>query len=286
MYRKFPIIFIVALASCGKEDKEERNVVIDLTKVKAKRDVYLSKAPQDEKGFLKDEKCDQTTWTALATVGGLKADLTAVEGPEGKYFRRPSKDCFEKGESKSENSQDVYVSVLWALFAKGKTDKIEQIRKFGDDNDWVMGKGVKTRTLLRGELRETIYALAGKDYRGEDRHIPDSITWATPDPTSASNRHIVAAHLALRADKLNRVSGAQLSFIKDLQTYDDNRPLYKFLFHRYTDGNQQETINILLDENVFPDELPKRWYDLVFVTGLLERAKEEANVERRKIKSL
>jgi hypothetical protein len=254
------LFFILALVGCGPKAKPEstthsvelREAVIEKTKL------YLSlgKTVQDEAGFVMYEACDSLLFSGLYGAGGGVVDLRAARDESGMWHRRPLAypECYGES-SKSTISRDMMLGVLWYIWETQDLELAEELFAYGKTHEWIMGDGNLWRIYftpgLQATLAELIYRLGGPDYYAY-RAIPQSYS-RNVDYAA----HLDVLHILLRGE----LTGKLEKSAKDVLEYNFKREsknaLFSYAWHRYSDGNQDDTYALLLNEAWWPsDRLP------------------------------
>jgi hypothetical protein len=100
---------------------------------------------------------------------------------------------------------------------------------------------------LQATLAEVIYRLGGTNkvsYRG----IPQTYVQNT-----GFAAHLQLLHILLRADLTGGIENTALQVVKYNYNRSPQNPLFAYAYHRYVDGDQTETQDILLIETLFPN---------------------------------
>lgn len=281
------LLLPLLLLSCGyfqKKDNEPKPTLQPIEILRAKADRYTTWTAdlEDDQGVLPQFKCDSLLFQSfyeLATNGDL--DISIYEGGRGEWFRSPSHDCFYRdaaGEpvrngSKTTISRDMFLGLFMHIWFQKDLDKAEGILTYGRNAEprFFMGDGInflerETRTHLRPSIRGTLYHLIAA-LGGEDNPRKN----APYLPSAASNGyqlHLMVTHTLLRGLILDGVSDKELNVLKKASDKQPNNAYYSAVYHLFADGNQDQAIQILLNEKLFPsDRLPSgqdRCSDYIF----------------------
>lgn len=224
--------------------------------LKKKYKTYLSLLPsvQDSNGFIDINHCDSLLFSGL--LGTItKVNIEAARDSNGMWHRRPLNyiSCYPN-HSKSTISRDMFIGLLWDIWKNQKLELAENLFNNGKENDWIMGEGLISRIYftpgLQSTLAEVIYQLGGTNHI--ERHIPVLIGKGN-DGFAA---HLDILHVLLRAE-LKGGKTEHLDVINQHYKRNPNNALFTYAHHKYTDGVQDETIDILLSDKLFPsDRLP------------------------------
>lgn len=254
------LIGTVLLSSCGlweKEDNAPKEPTAQecLTKIQFVRDTYVSLLPgiADADGWFETDACDALLWNSLLAAGGVDIDVTKARGSDGKWYRRPAKDCFATGGSKSEISRDMLLGLMFYATYYGRLELLQSIYKYGSTNGWVMGEGDLTRTVFSPSLQATLAdAIA---YLGGEQDLPES---QFPQAWYAFNTgfraHLDILHILLRGQVVGGISDAMANVLEIQYNRDKNNPLFSYAWHKYNTGDYREALGLLDNEALWPKE--------------------------------
>lgn len=236
------VLCLLALA-CQKKPEQKPKEIND--KVVAKAELYKSL----QKGWAHGVGCDSLGFTALCKLSGGCGDvvITDAEGEPGRWYRNPGKECYPNN-SKSDISKDMFIMLLPYLYHSGDTQNIQEIYDYGQAHGWVMGRGPYSRTFLTPPLVFLLEKMLGR--------------WGmeaeTKEVTKAGyEKHLDAIYLISKWMTNKGIDWVQFDTIKKYRDENPKNALMQAIYHRFLDGDQSETIAILLDEKLFPtDRLP------------------------------
>jgi hypothetical protein len=245
MFTRIASLVLCLLAlSCQKKPAQPAKQVD--SKVKAKAELYKSL----HNGWAHD-KCDSLGFTSLCKLSGgcQDVDIYQAEGEAGRWYRSPEHDCFDLGQSKSDISKDMLMMLFPYLYATGDKQNLREIYDYGKANGNVMGRGPLSRTFMTPPMVFLLQRMIGFNV---------SVKSETPVVKKAGfEKHLDAVALLTKSmvgDGLNLVE------YEEIRKYSQESPrnaLFSALYNKYRDGNQQQAIDILLDESLFPsDRLP------------------------------
>lgn len=270
--RLLVISLIFALLGCGIWLNEPKSSRSNLSGVLA-RQLSIYKELHTNKqhisnGFIMTDKCDSLLFSSLAAIGmNEEIDILAARNETGQWFRRPSKDCFEKKESASTISRDMFIGLLYYLYEYKKTEIVEDLWNYGMENGWEMGEADSVKTTLGrviwtpatiGLLAEIRYQLNGKE--SFSRHLP-TVYNTQPGFTS----HLSLLIISLYGKMLGGISDNQLGAVEDILKHSPNNAFAEAIHARYTDGNMSRAISLLLKKfpsNRLPNDRDwcEEWY--------------------------
>lgn len=237
------VVMMLMSFACAGEKQHKQDTINPLDSVKQTKRLYLSLMPE---GFVESSECDSLLFTGLAYASGHWVDLESARGDNGLWYRTPDHKCYDEGRSGSDTSKDQLVGLQWGLYIHNHDDLLRDLYDYGDSKRWVFGRGSLDRTYFLPQFQNTLRALIGKK-----PIIPEVII----DPLKDHQRHIIALNLILRGEKLGYIRDNALDLIASFRKRDPQNALFQYGYHRFTDGDQSQTISIL--EGLFPnDRLP------------------------------
>lgn len=251
------IVVVLFLFSCGSLVKP-KHVDSDPSLTQAlrlKHDLYLtlSKSHQDADGFILSQDCDSLLWSSLYGVGGGEVQIHAAQDSNGAWHRRSLNlpECYSDG-SASTISRDMFIGLMWFAWEKKDLTTMNDLFHYGRNHNWVMGDGDISRTYfvpgLQATLSEIIKKLGGTN-REEYRSIPQVYSKNTD-----YQAHLDMLHILLRADLTGSIDEATLNIVKYNHKRSLGNPFYSYVYHRFVDGDQTETYQILLNPTYpFPE---------------------------------
>jgi hypothetical protein len=239
------ILILLLCVSCVKREGKSSIVQPSVAK---KAELYKSL----HKGWAHQGGCDSLGFTALCKLAGgcQDVDIYKAEGEPGRWYRNESKTCFDRKESKSDISKDMFVMLFPYLYAQGDKKNIREIYDYGKANGWVMGRGPASRTYLVPPMIVLLQRMLGFDIsvKFEASHIFEKAGY---------EKHLDVIDLLLKSMIGNGLNKYEFEEVKRYSEKNPKNALFSALYHKYKDGNQQQTIDILMDEKLFPsDRLP------------------------------
>jgi hypothetical protein len=251
---KYLLIVFLALMGCSEkgEPDYDQEPPADL---EAKNSLYkhLIQDHQDDNGFILSSHCDSLMFTSLMgiAIDESNIDITAARDDDGRWYRRPAKDCLSSGGSISTISKDMILGLMWYIWKHELLDEAQMLHDYIEDNNYVIGDhngsvdGRSRVTMSPGILStiaQIIYKLDGRNY-SEKRRIP--ILWTTPRVGFES--HLTALHLTLRREVYGHLSGNGAGVLKKLYDREPNNPLFA-----YSVGDYGKTMFILNNKVFYP----------------------------------
>lgn len=245
------IFFVVA---CGGEKNSAQRTVDTFPDLIARKESYLKqvKKVQDKHGWIETKECDALLFTGMLMATGVDVDILAARDMEGKWYRRPDKDCskffFRSSLISSSISRDMLIGLMWGAWMNGRVQILRDLYDYGKEHNWKMGDGSPDTVYLTPNFINTLRILIGKD---------DNIPEVWVDPMKDHQRHVVALNIILRGEAEGNIRD-QLALLRKFKNTEPKNALFQYGYHRFTDGNQSRAISLLRD---FPDKLPtnKNW---------------------------
>jgi hypothetical protein len=140
MMRLLLLTAVLAISACSRSEPSTPSVSLDV--LRAKAELYRT-AAGDEFGYV-HSKCDGLLFASLCKLAGgcEKADIYASESKTepGRWYRNPSMDCFDLGQSRSDFSRDMLLGLLSYLYAAKDRDAVTRLLAHGASTDFVMGR--------------------------------------------------------------------------------------------------------------------------------------------------
>jgi hypothetical protein len=239
------ILTILLIVSCAKQkakDTKQRS-----PEVAAKAELYKSL----HKEWAHD-KCDSLGFTALCKLSGgcSEADIMQAEAEPGRWYRSPEHDCYDLGQSKSDISKDMLMMLFPYLYATGDKQNLREIYEYGKANGNVMGRGPLSRTFMTPPMVLLLQRLIGINVS----EFPNS---SKEVAKAGYEKHLDAIDLLTKGMLGGGLDQIQYEEIRKYADANPKNALFVALYRKYRDGNQQQAIDILLDESLFPsDRLP------------------------------
>jgi hypothetical protein len=247
MFTRIASLVLCLLAlSCQKKPAQPAKQVD--SKVKAKAELYKSL----HKGWAHQGGCDSLGFTSLCKMSGgcQDVDIYQAEGEPGRWYRSPEHDCYDLGQSKSDISKDMLMMLFPYLYATGDKQNLTEIYEYGKANGYVMGRGPLSRTFMTPPMVFLLQRMIGSN-ASEVTSEPKQVTKA------GFEKHLDAISLLSKAMVGGGLDPIQYEEIRQYAEDNPKNALFVGLYRKYRDGNQQQIIDILLDESLFPsDRLP------------------------------
>ena len=248
------ILFLLTTWSCSKSGEKPDVAPIDSL---ADRYKLWIQDKQDSSGFILSDKCDSVLFSGLiGSVQGVSVDLTDAMDDNGKWYRRPAKDCYATGGSKSETSRDMLLGVLYYSWYNKDLTTLEKTWEYAEANDWILGKGPEGRTKvefwMRGTLAQMIHVMGGKSHIERFYPTPSSLGAA-----DGFNRHLETLHLLLRGEAYGKLGSLAKLTLRNHYNAQPQNPLYSFAHARWNDEDYGRVVSRLSE--MYPmDRLPNK----------------------------
>lgn len=248
------VVLCVAIVACGGTHKRHSEPTMH-EKLQDKFEYYqqLVVGAQDEYGFVESDRCDSLLFTALTAVGGIDIDLTHAQDFNGKWYRRPEKDCYEKGESKSTISKDMLVGVMFYAIKQKHYSVLRDLQHYGIRHAWIMGDGPKSRTKFSKKLQKILEELVQHADKME-KPVKHKYSWI---PCQGYCAHLQTLEILMLGYVRGEITGGMLHALKTHKMRNPENPLFQYAVAKYTDNDMTPAIEILLNEQYWPsDRLP------------------------------
>lgn len=253
---KLTITVLLFLWGCGASDNKPNNssnLPANWNVFQAKREQYgtMARAAQQEFGFIESSHCDSLLFTSLGAAGGLLVSIEAAQGEPGQWFRRPAKDCYDTGKSKSDISKDMFMGLAWHLFYSSRADLAEGVLRYGRANGYIMGRGPASRTFMTPSLQavyaELLQYLGGPTFDPEIR-FPQ----VYPPGERGYTAHLQVLNILLRAHTTGGISDAAKARLSDHRARNPGNGLYCYGDNLFNSTDMAECIDTLLRDDLFP----------------------------------
>jgi hypothetical protein len=238
------LFIILAISSCQKREPKKPQQVNEA--VAAKAELYK----RLHTGWAHQGGCDSLGFTSLCKMSGgcSEADIYKAEGEPGRWYRNESHDCYPNN-SKSDISKDMFIMLWPYLYLKGDKPALQRIWDYGEANGWVMGRGYISRTFLTPPL---VLVLQEMLYRSASMSDQPS-----QNKKAGFEKHLDVMAIYTRGIMRGLIFDTDYELLRQYSEQSPNNALVKALYHKYKDGNQDETIAVLLNTKLFPeDRLP------------------------------
>jgi hypothetical protein len=169
----------------------------------------------------------------------------------------------------------MVLGLMWSIWRnkdlETAQDLLEHVRKHGYrmNGEGTIGELALTPTLIN-TLARMVVELGGEAAPGE-LVIP-----AVFFPEEGFSAHLATWHILLRGEIRGKISAHEFGILETNRNRAPLNPLYQAAYHKYSDGDQSQAIDLLLNQPHWPaDRLPtgedrcEPW--------LLQRDVEQAN---------
>ena len=259
MYKYLLAVLLVSL-SCGHNPPSKPSRSKELSGIAQKSVDYIdmSRKHVDKDGFILHDKCDSLLFSGLYQAATKNYTIPDARSSEGSWNRRVAQDCGpEFKNSRSTISRDMMVGVMWSFWKHKDLDSAIQLMDDLKSNLYMLkGTGTPGELFMTPTYVNTlaliIKALGGPEY-GFELLLPTSYK----SDAQGFEKHIHSWIIALRGSVQGFISQKELDIIEKYRSNNDLNPLFQSIYHKYSDGDQNNAINLLLDESHYPKtELP------------------------------
>lgn len=217
------LILLILVTSCGTHKSHRSTSALE--RLQARRDAYTA-----QKVAYK-HRCDKLTFRALLSAFGPRQAIEEHEYVPGQ-FHRDVTPCYPS-DSRSEISLDGYISVGHHIYTYNDREMLGRVIEYGREHKWIMGDGPTEYT--------NIYALVPILYKLRDTYELNTYT----DILQGYKGHVALMLLLLKARVYGYLNNLEYSVLKQIYLSNPSNPLYSAVYHRYTDGDYTEVLNIL-----------------------------------------
>jgi len=253
---KVLVVLVLSLTIFGCKKHRLRPAVNNpiYSELKTKYDHYfeMAKNKAGPKGHIHPRDCDSLLWTGLySSIKGTEVSIEDYEISPGVWLRRPVAEgnCYPV-ESGSEISRDMILGLMWSMNERKQIDQVNNLIRYGEKHDWIMGDGDPFRTVLSPDMGATIYKILGNltDIKYSQADVPMVPLSSLRDYEA----HLGVLHTLLRGKVYGYVTDAQLFFLKDQAARNPHNTLMQIAFAMYTSGDYAAAASQLLDETHWP----------------------------------
>ena len=242
MFTRIASLVLCLLAlSCQKKSANPPKQIEP--RIKSKANLYMSL----HTGWAHQGGCDSLGFTALCKLAGGCSDavITDAESEPGRWYRNPGKRCFDDGQSASDISKDMIMMLFPYLYVSGDQQNLREIYEYGKAHGNVMGRGPVSRTFMTPPMVLLLQRLIGFN----SPVIPDS---SKETNKAGFEKHLDAIDLMTKGLLGGGLDQIQYEEIRKYADANHRNALFIALYRKYKDGDQQQAIDILLDESLFP----------------------------------
>jgi hypothetical protein len=261
-------LLLLSISCTGKNAaKESQSSLADVQK---KRDFYMSEQEKikDRFGWIPTGGCDALLYNALAAVAGSSVDVFKAEEGPGRWRRYPDFDrCKPGAGSKSTISKDMFRGLLPLLWKTRNGPALARINHYGDDHGWIMGEAEDYESFYGRVFwfGSPLFVLQIKEMNRELNRksavsagvilVPSDYGFVILRRTFEAHLHVL--NIWLRSMINGTIEDYEKLVLQEYARYQPRNALFQILHHKFTDGNYDQAIEILMDENLFPkDSLP------------------------------
>jgi hypothetical protein len=224
--------------------------------LREKRESYLAlqHTIKDSQGFISD-KCDSVGFSCLNVVGGGEIDIKKAQDPDGRLWRHPDRDCYDKGESGSDISRDMIWMCLVYAYHSHDGEFVSRLKSYAKDHNFILGRGDITRTAMTPKLISTLYKV-DTALNGSQENPPQSADQEEAG-TSLSLQTGFEAHLQVLDIWLNSalehgITQKDLEILKGQTEREPFNLLFSAMYHTYSDGDMTYPVIALGGDYLYP----------------------------------
>lgn len=249
------LITTLLILSCAKPTIEPAHPMSEKTQaIGEKLQELRAKAKEISlNGWLVSESCDAMLWSAISNIGNadyFRFELAEDENKPGKFYRTQSKDCYELAKSGSEWSRDMGLALLIYLYLQGDLKTIERHIAYGEANNWVMGKGLISRTYYTSALQSLWYKAAKKLGHNYGMVIVQNVYWKNLVDFEA---RLQAFDIFLNGEIDGAISETMFARVAEHSKRIPASGFYAFVKGKYSGGISRSVDICLDDSNIVND---------------------------------
>lgn len=243
---KILIASVLLLVSCGANVMHPQESTVSNQRLTDTRKLYMQSG-----GYGWDEygsNGDGLLFACLSAVAhGKEFDVEAAMDEPGHWYRNPGMINRPLQPGESTISRDMFVGLFAYILHFKRLDLAEQIWDWGEAHSWKMGDETKfpeTRVYLTPDkislLAKIIKHLGGAD------HKVARLAPILHDTKPGFTGHLTALSIQMLGIINGGIGSYELSSLKKIRDGGmSHNPLILALVHKYTDGDQSETIKEL-----------------------------------------
>ena len=228
------------ISACGQDEKaepEESSLRDELAE-------WYQEAKEDVGKIPSVTDCDGLLWAGLAYGANCSLPIDEFERERGVWHRRPTHDCYDKGDSRSSISTDMFAGLFAGSYYCESIERLDDIADYGSRNDFLMGVPDKPfgEAYLSVNGRAVLGQMVGRDF--------GKPVWKSVKPDYAKHIQSLLILLELqtsgKATKIDRVAEPK----ENLKRYAKEDPDDYFISavkHMLTDGKYDDSIRLLFD---------------------------------------
>lgn len=227
----------------------------------------LSKTLEDKYGYV-GGKCDATTFNALRCIySGVPKEKCPVYQSQSKeipglWFRHAEHNCYDRGESKTDNSRDQFLMLALMFWHYKDLKSVEEVISYAERHGYIMGRSKNLamrfgRSFWSGTFAALYYELSAR-LGGRDRGAYKRSLQRIATPTTDFESHLQANRILLIGLLTGSINTSELNWLEAQIGKNPKNPLFKFIRARFDNTYpMSQGYKSLLDYSYFPkDKLP------------------------------
>lgn len=231
-YSKTIIFLSISLLSCGYFDIIKPSKKQKPTQLEQLETRYQENLEKLQSFPSWGDDCDSTLWAGLAKAGGVKLDISASKAETGQWYRRPSKDCYSTGSSRSTFSNDMAVGIILSASIGDLKHWFTWVVK----NGYVMGEGDPGAVIMKPNILGVLGRRLGMNLAPRYPYIRNNKDYV---------RHIQTLMIYVDSRSTGFITRKELELLKSYDNGSDY--LIMAVIGKY-DGSQERTVSLLLQE--------------------------------------
>ena len=237
---KYLLALCLLFACSKKNDPQDQNY--DLAALQKQRDGLVASFSETEIA-----RCDRLTFVAMMDAFGKPMDLHRYEYPRG-VWHRDVNPCYPT-DSKSECSQDGYISVLHSLLSHKDLASIKAIKSSLQSTNWICGAGDINLTLMPqlGPILDDMISALDPTKKARAQKLGKIVIPPIEINLSGFRGHVLDNYAWLWGRIHGRMTIAGLVALKLTADQNEGAPYPLALFHRFSDQDYNLAVQELLD---------------------------------------
>jgi hypothetical protein len=256
------ISLAIVFSACAKNEDTGAASAASLSDVKARAEVYQRLMGDP---YSRVARCDGLTFIGLfdaatESVDTYKHEYTVNADGSKLYatgeIHRDREPCHVDGQaqndSRSECSLENVLGFLHSMQSRGDTKAVRRVVAQAKSNNWSFcyggDSGYTKLPQLQLLLNDWIAKLDGKAFLAEDADAIAQI--------KGFRGNVLGSYLTLKGRVFGYLRDYELEAVDELISAVPGSPLYRAIYHRFSDGDQSKAIKIMTGTNFPTDDLP------------------------------
>jgi hypothetical protein len=238
MLRILLVFLVLFQFSCGSHNSQTTQSMSALQQAENKA-VFYKQGISD--AIFASDRCDELAFRPYLTIAGITQDLSPWEN-NGRWYRNRSSDapCYPNY-SPGTISFDGLIAVFHHIWTVKDKDMLNRYIAYSSAHYWVVGDGLYSNQILTYPIVTHMVAKMGLI------NIP-----SLDDILQSYKGHLLASYIYLEGRMNGKLDEAEYQAAESLFNSNNQDPMYSALWHRFSDGIQDDTLTLLLNRPEFP----------------------------------